>query len=218
MNPADFWHERWQRGAIGFHRSDVHPLLKRYWSDVAGRSRDPVLVPLSGKSLDLHWLVERGHAVDGVEIDPIAVRSFFEEASLVPDVADCGRLDRWRAGPLTLWEGDFFDFRTERQFELFYDRAALIALPPEQRPGYLDHLAGQSAPGARGLLITLEYPQEIMDGPPYSVPQAELDASESFEFELLERIDALPDHPRFAERGLPRLYECAYRALRRRDR
>jgi len=24
---ADFWHERWERGEIGFHKSRVNPLL-----------------------------------------------------------------------------------------------------------------------------------------------------------------------------------------------
>jgi thiopurine S-methyltransferase len=211
MNRPDFWHERWQRGAIGFHRSDVHPLLARHWPDVAGDAPASVLVPLAGKSLDLHWLAGRGHQVVGVELDAIAVRSFFDEAGLHPDIDEQGALSRWRAGGITLWHGDFFDYRARPGFELFYDRAALIALPEADRPRYLEHLAAQLARGASGLLITLEYPQECMDGPPYSVPESELADCEAFEFEPLARIDALDEHPRFAERGLPWLYECVYR-------
>ena len=54
-----------------------------------------------------------------------------------------------------------------------YDRAALIALPPELRSKYVAHLK-QVLPGAAQLLLTIEYPQERMDGPPFSVGLAEV--------------------------------------------
>lgn len=218
MNRPDFWHQRWRRGEIGFHRADVHPLLQRFWPDVAGGSLAPVLVPLAGKSLDMRWLAARGHAVTGVEIDPIAVQAFFDEAGLRAGRDGDGALIRWQAGPFTLWQGDFFDFRAASGFELFYDRAALVALPPDFRPRYLEHLAAQFAPGGVGLLITLEYRQQDMNGPPYSVPQAELAACDALAFEPLSRVDALDSHPRFAERGLRALRECAYRVSRPAER
>jgi thiopurine S-methyltransferase len=218
MTEPDFWHERWRRGEIGFHRDDVHPHLRRYWEDVRQGRDGPVLVPLAGKSLDLRWLAERGHAVTGVELDVIAVRAFFDEAGESPIVDEAAGLERWRAGSVVMFRGDFFRFQAATPFDLFYDRAALVALPPDLRPRYLAHLAAQLAPGARGLLVTLDYPQECMDGPPFSVGDDELAAQPWFDIEPLAREEALSTHPRFAERGLPRLHEAVYRLVRGPDR
>lgn len=205
-----FWLERWQRNEIGFHRDSVHPALERYWPRVTGGACDPVLVPLCGKSLDMRWLAERGHPVIGVELDYGAIKAFFREAGMQPTRDDSGPLPRWSADGITLYGGDFFEFSPASRFRLVYDRAALIALPPEMRPGYLDRLAALLAPDARGLLITLEYEQKAMQGPPFSVLEEELEAHPAFDFECLERADVLASHPRFAERGLSWLNEAVY--------
>ena len=41
-----------------------------------------VLVPMCGKTVDLHWLCARGHAVTGVELSPIAVHQIFTDNSI----------------------------------------------------------------------------------------------------------------------------------------
>jgi len=205
-----FWLERWQRGEIGFHRDSVHPALERYWPQVAGAARDPVLVPLCGKSLDMRWLAARGHPVVGIELDHGAIEAFFREAGTQPTLDDTGPLPRWSADGITLYGVDFFEFSPASRFRLVYDRAALIALPPEMRPAYLDRLAWLLSDDARGLLITLEYDQQAMQGPPFSVLEEELEAHPAFDFECLDRADVLASHPRFAERGLAWLNEVAY--------
>lgn len=207
---ADFWHERWKRREIGFHRDSVHWGLPRHWADIAGEEARKVLAPLCGKSLDLHWLAERGHAVTGLEISGQAIAEFFEEAGISPARTPAGAATRWSAGPYRLIEGDFFEWRAAEPFPLFYDRAALVALPPSMRPRYLAHLHRQLAPGARGLLITLEYEQSQMKGPPFAVPESELAEAPGYGFTLLERRDVLEQHPGFAERGLTSLHECAW--------
>lgn len=211
-----FWHERWRRNEIGFHRDSVHPALECHWSAVAGDSRPPVLVPLCGKSLDLHWLARRGHDVVGVEVDGSAIEAFFEEAGLVPDYSTrSAAMPMWQSGRISILEGDFFEFTPDTPFELVYDRAALIALPRTMRQAYLDHLAGMLTPLANGLLITLEYDQHEMDGPPFAVLPDELDASDSFDFELVERRDVPGSRPGFGEHGLKWLSESSYRFSRR---
>ncbi len=55
-----------------------------------------------------------------------------------------------------------------------YDRASLIALPPDMRPAYAAHLTRLVDRGVRSLLVTLEYPQDQMCGPPFSVSAAEV--------------------------------------------
>ncbi|MFU8877364.1 MAG: thiopurine S-methyltransferase [Wenzhouxiangellaceae bacterium] len=210
MEP-NFWHERWDSDKIGFHRSNIHPALRAYWQKITSDAGSPVLVPLCGKSLDLRWLANRGHAVTGIELSEKAVREFFDEADLEAQRSPAGQLTRWHAGNNEIFEGDFFAWQAKQPFELFYDRAALIALPPEMRPKYLEHLRAQLADGAQGLLITLEYDSAQMDGPPFSVHEKELKQTPGFEFERLARENVLPTHGKFAERGLAALHECTYR-------
>jgi thiopurine S-methyltransferase len=58
----------------------------------------------------------------------------------------------------------------------WYDRAALIALPPEVRARYVAHVRSLISPGAHGLVVTVAYPQALRAGPPFSVPDEELRA------------------------------------------
>lgn len=211
----DFWHERWQRKEIGFHRDSVHPLLGKRWSEISRRDTGPVLVPLCGKSLDMRWLAQLGHPVVGVELDRGAVDAFFDEAGISPEVDDSGPLTALSADGITIFVGDFLEFESPAEFGLVYDRAALIALPPEMRPGYLAQLASLLKPGARGLLLTLEYPQAAMQGPPFSVMPDELVGNLALDFQCLARNDELASHPRFVEKGLSWLNEVAYQVTRR---
>ncbi|NBB93463.1 MAG: thiopurine S-methyltransferase [Gammaproteobacteria bacterium] len=207
----DFWHERWHRGDITFHRSDIHWALNRHWRDISGSSAQRVLVPLCGKSLDLRWLARRGHDVVGIELSRNAIEAFYRDWGQEAAREPRGALERWQAGQVEIHEGDFFDFEADSPFPRFYDRAALVALPAAMRQTYLVHLRSLLADDAAGLLVTFEYAQNNMDGPPFSVMPDELDACAAFEFELLERRDALAEHPGFAERGLAALRECAWR-------
>lgn len=210
----DFWHQRWLRNEIGFHRDSVHPALQEHWPGVSHGEPKPVLVPLCGKSLDMLWLARHGHPVVGVELDRGAVETFFAEAGLAPEIDETGLLPSYSAGGITVFVGDFLEFDQPGRYGLVYDRAALIALPPEMRKPYLAHLAGLLAPGARGLLITLEYSQPCMQGPPFSVMPEELanDQPENgaIHFQCLARSDELATHPRFAAKGLDWLNEAIY--------
>ncbi|MDT8450759.1 MAG: thiopurine S-methyltransferase [Wenzhouxiangellaceae bacterium] len=210
MDP-DFWHDRWRQDRIGFHLESVHWALERYWARVADDRTDRVLVPLCGKTVDMRWLAGRGHPVTGIELSEKAAREFFHEWGRTPARRADGSMVRWSAANVEFLEGDFFEFSPARRFSLVYDRAALIALPPDLRPRYLRRLRELLAEDAAGLLVTLEYDQRQMDGPPFSVHESELAASTDFCFELLERRDVLAGHERFAERGLASLDECVYR-------
>ena len=208
---SNFWHERWQRGEIGFHRPDIHWALERNWAAIAQGRSGAVLVPLCGKSLDMHWLARAGHEVVGIELSRKAIREFYEEWDKKATQTPAGALNRWQADGVALLEGDFFAYRPETPFELFYDRAALVALPTSMRTDYLDHLRSLLASDAQGLLVTFEYAPAQMDGPPFSVPETELHAHPGLAFELIERRDTLGAHPGFAKRGLSALRECAWR-------
>lgn len=209
-----FWHDIWTERKIGFHRSDVHPLLKRHWPAVA-QSSDRVLVPLCGKTLDMTWLAEQGHPVVGVELDERAVSEYFQEQDAAPSgVSRDDGLEERHANGVSLLVGDFFRFRPDEPFELFYDRAALVALPEAMRRNYLRFLASLIAEGGRGLLITFEYPEDSMKGPPFSIPEDEVRGQPWFSVETLEREDVIGSYDELREAGVHYLIETAYRLTR----
>lgn len=175
MKP-EFWHRRWREGRIAFHQPRANPHLVEHWPLIGAEPDSAVLVPLAGKSLDLLWLAEAGHEVIGVELSPIAVRDFFSENDLEPQPADCGPLSGWRAGPVHLLEGDFHHVERERlpAITAVYDRAALVALPPEMRPAYVEKLAGLLEANGEVLLISLEFPPGEREGPPFPIGPDEI--------------------------------------------
>lgn len=216
----DFWHERWKTGQIGFHQSNVHPLLERWWPALGVPPRARVYVPLCGKSLDVAWLAGRGHRIVGSELSAIAIRDFFDSQSLEPARTTGGGFVRQIAGPYELLEGDALALTPEilGPVDAVYDRAALVALPPGMRAGYAESMARLVPPGVAMLLIAFEYPQEMKGGPPFSVEESEIRAKfgPAFDVAVLERVDILAQEPKFAEFGIPALHEIACRLTRHR--
>lgn len=214
MEPG-FWHERWGEGRIGFHQPVVTPQLERHWDALALPAGSTVFVPLCGKSLDMPWLAARGHRVLGVELSGIAVRDFFAERGLDPALRETGYGMHYAAGPFEIIVGDAFalDRAALTRCAGVFDRAALVALPPELRRRYAGTTWAALPEGCRGLLVTLEYPQAEKAGPPFSVEAGEVQAlfGDAWAPELLERSDILADEPRFAADGVSALASAAWR-------
>jgi thiopurine S-methyltransferase len=214
---ADFWLDRWQREQIGFHRDAVNPNLLNRWPELELDPGTRVLVPLCGKSHDLSWLAER-HEVAGIELSAQALKQFWSEAGIEPTFEEGSRLSAFRHRNLTTYAGDFFEL-DHTQVGLFgavYDRAALIALPPEMRSRYLTHMKTLLAPGAVILMVLLEYVQAEMPGPPFSVSPKEVEAAfaSGFQVEVLESQEVLSSVPKFLERGLSSLTQHVLRIER----
>jgi len=169
---AAFWHQVWQQDQLGFQLAEAHPLLKAQLSALP--DFDAVFVPLCGKSPDLHLLAQQ-YRVVGSELSEIACRDFFAEAQMQVAAREFGGFSLWHSGPYELWQGDFFTLPASavNSCQLIYDRAALIALPALMRQRYVDKLR-RLMPTAQMLLISLEYPEHEKQGPPFSVPAAEL--------------------------------------------
>lgn len=205
MTAAGYWEARWREGRIGFHEGKVNAALQRAWPGLRLPAGSAVFVPLCGKAHDLAWLAERGHRVVGAELSAIAVADFFREQGLEPVRRRIGAIECWSDQRLALLCGDFFALDAELLAGAagggacagWWDRAALIALPPERRPAYVAHLAALLPAGARGLLLTYELPQPPESGPPYTVTEAEvrrLFAPPSWRpAELIERTDVTAD-------------------------
>ena len=169
---ADFWHQVWQQDQLGFQLAEAHPLLRAQLAALPASAA--VLVPLCGKSPDLHLLAQR-YQVVGAELSQIACRDFFAEAQLPVSPLDVGAFTLWQAAQYQLWHGDFFELPATAVSgcQFIYDRAALIALPAQMRQRYVQRLK-QLLPHATLLLISLEYPEHEKQGPPFSVTAAEI--------------------------------------------
>jgi thiopurine S-methyltransferase len=211
---SEFWLERWEREEIGFHQNEINPYLYQYWQDLHPAHKGEVFVPLCGKSRDMLWLRKQGHRVLGVELSAIAVQAFFRENCLTPQRVTAGKFDCYEADGIRILCSDFFDLGKDdlAQASSVYDRASLIALPPEMRERYARHLVSILPAKTQILLITFDYPQPEMPGPPFAVSAGEVEALYlgRAEVRLLAQLDVLPQNQRFRERGLSRLQENVF--------
>jgi thiopurine S-methyltransferase len=210
----EFWLDRWRDQEIGFHQPEVNGWLTTWWPRLGIGADSAVFVPLCGKSLDMGWLAEQGHRVYGVELAEAAVRAFYEQAQRPYRVERERHLQLYAGDGVSIYCGDFMHLTARHlpEVKAVYDRAALIALPPKMRQHYADHLQRIVSDGCRMLLITLEYDQSRVPGPPHAVGDNEVRALFGTRCDV-ERLDdrtvrELP--PRFQAGGIDEAREVAY--------
>ncbi|MEZ9058225.1 thiopurine S-methyltransferase [Vibrio pelagius] len=211
MNNPEFWHNKWAANQIGFHLEDVNPLLIEFWKHTEPSHEKSVFVPLCGKSEDLVWLASKHQDVQGVELSQIAVRAFFSEHFYTPMVTQInGQHELYQFDELSIYTGDYFTAPIQA-VDIIYDRASLVALPKEMRVQYVARLKQLLKPGGKILLVTLDYDQEEMSGPPFSVPRDEVEQLFSeYKITQLNQDIADDDHPKIAKKGLSRFSEEVY--------
>jgi len=196
----EYWRKRWKDGETGWHRDDFNDKLIKFWPELKVAAGETVFVPLCGKSRDLIWLSEQGLSVIGNEASPEAVAEFQTEHG--------GNFPNFK-----ILCQDFFSLTSSDLAEVsaWYDRAALVALPPKTRKEYFQHLAYILPPNAKGLLLSFEFPQEESPGPPYSVSDGELRSlcGKAFHCTLVKKED-LSDMPKYKERGLTQAMDAVY--------
>lgn len=214
----DFWLQRWRDNQIGFHQPAVNAGLKRFWPRLAIAPGAGVFVPLCGKSRDLLWLAQQ-YRVMGLELSQKAVADFFTETRQQPREHEDGPFTVYSSGKVSLYCGDYFQLQpgTLEGVAAVYDRAGLIALPKAMRQRYVELLTRLLDPGVSMLLLSMDYQQAQMDGPPFAVASAEVKAlfAAHWRIELLQRADILDQEPKFRARGLTYLKEKIYRLVRR---
>lgn len=172
---AKFWHERWQKSEIAFHEAESNGLLVRHFEQLSLKAGSRVFVPLCGKTMDIGWLVSRGLRVCGVELSQDAVEQLFDELGVLPQIGERGGLEHYSAEGVDIFVGDVFALSggVLGSVDAIYDRAALVALPEDMRRRYAAHLRAMTH-SAPQFLISLEYDQASMAGPPFSIPKAEI--------------------------------------------
>jgi thiopurine S-methyltransferase len=192
---------RWRKGwatrygtTPSFHKFEPNPYLRRHYAEAFGPADggSAVLVPLCGKTVDMAWLSGKGHAVVGVEGVATAIEQFSQESAPMRQSGDDPRL--WLSSGsdtmrIAIVEGDFLQMghgramsnvlceltgtcQRKEPFDGIWDRAALVAIDPEDRDEYAATQVKLLKPGGRMLLSTLSYDQSKMKGPPHSVDEA----------------------------------------------
>lgn len=212
---SEFWHECWEQGRLGFHQQDYNRQLVRFFPGLCLAPGAHVLVPLCGKSRDMLWLLEQGYRVTGIELSQRAVRDFFDENALEFETREFEGGTVWRHGDLEIRCCDLFETGLDlfEPVDAVYDRAALPALPESMRREYASLMSQHLPLNTITLLLAMEYPQHQMEGPPFSVSPAEIEALYGLdhEIEVVQSEDCLDTHPRWKDKGLTRLVEHVYR-------
>ena len=176
-----FWNDRWETNQIGFHQPQVHSYLLKFFSQIVPGK---IMVPLCGKSLDLLWLLKQGHEVVGCELSPIACKAFFEENHIPYQIKAEGEFTIYTSNQttpgITLWCGDFFQLPRSAWADCtgLYDRAAMVALPPDLREKYADAVLKNTSRDLKApfqiLLVTVDYECPEFTPPPHSVNEKEV--------------------------------------------
>ena len=216
---AKDWLDRWQKNQIGFHEGEVNPYLKQYIADFNLKAGDRIFMPLCGKAHDMAWLAKQGFEVIGIELSSVAIEAFFTEFKMQYQQFESDRFILRKSGNIMLFEGDYFDLQAQdlEGCKLVFDRAALIAIDEANRSRYSQHMMDITPSADDMFLITLNYDQSIMSGPPFSVTENEVfqHYQDNYEIKLLERHEVVDEQPRWREKGLSSLLESVYRLQRR---
>jgi thiopurine S-methyltransferase len=189
---GSFWHRKWEQNEIAFHERETNPLLVTYFDDLSLPEGSRVFLPLCGKTLDIHWLLSHGYRVAGSELSKIAVEQLFSELGVEPDITVIGQVGRYSSNNIDIFVGDIFGLSRSvlGQIDAIYDRAALVALPEPPRDRYAAHLI-DITDRAPQLLISYDYDQRLLDGPPFAVSNEEVRRHyrDSYDLKLLARAD-----------------------------
>ena len=210
------WVEKWKKGDIPFHRTEVNPLLTSFFPFESPPER--VFVPLCGKSLDMAWLAEQGSLVVGVELVPYAVESFFKEQKISYTTKTLPHHTLYQSEKISIYCGDFFHLTPDitGTFPWIYDRAALVAVPKKARKHYAQHLSCFLS--EKGVIhrVSLVYQGEEEAGPPYSVPKEEVERLfPEFYVKKLYEEEIFPLPPHFQKKGFSHVKNLVFQLHRR---
>ena len=188
----DFWQTRWATREIAFHAKEANTLLVNYVQRLGLADGGRVFLPLCGKTRDIAWLLAGNFQVVGIELVETAVVELFAELEREPTITDMTELRCYSAHNIDIFVGDFFALSDVSlgAVDAVYDRAALVALPQPMRDQYTVHLTRITS-AAPQLLITFEYDQRQVSGPPFSISRDEVcrQYSARYDVTLLESLD-----------------------------
>ncbi len=203
----NLWKERWINGKTGWHGSEVNSNLIKHIHSIEPLNNAKILVPLCGKSLDMEWLAAKGASVVGVDLVREPLEQIFQDRNSVVQEDSIQGIAKLSDETLTVFHANIFDFNLDIDgpFDIIYDRAALVALSPENRERYVNHSLELLKPNGRILLITYDAPKKDLEGPPFPVRKNSVPTlfSAASQCTLLNQYTVTSDEePRLKERNL----------------
>lgn len=168
-----FWRDVWKQEHQGFHEGQPNSYLVRHTNVLRGNQR--VLVPLCGKSQDLIYLRDQNFDVVGIELVESAARAFFAEQGLHATESTHNGHIHLSADGITIIVANVLDVTKQEagRFDVIYDRAAAVALPPEMRRAYADALNALLTDDGHIFLVTFMHPMRTA-GPPFSISRTQV--------------------------------------------
>jgi len=208
------WLEFWENNEINWHSDDVTQELEAYLGLLKLNSGDKVFFPLCGKSVDMIYLLNQGFSVIGVELSEIGIKQFFLENGLDFTITQVGEFDLYSAKNIEIYCGDFFSLTSKHMCNVkaVFDRKSLIALDKNLRQKYVKHLNDIISMGVRILLVTLNYPQHQISGPPFSVDRSEVESlfCMAFKYEELKSFQDIENGSKLERAGVDYIENTAY--------
>ncbi|XP_038626680.1 thiopurine S-methyltransferase [Tachyglossus aculeatus] len=214
----DEWHKKWEDHNIGFHQEEGHRLLRKHLNALLNDKKGlRIFFPLCGKAVEMKWFADLGHSVFGVEISELALREFFTEQNLSYTEKPVGEIPGAKVFESTslnisLFCCSIFDFPRANvgKFDGIWDRGALVAINPGDRERYANLMLPLMDADGRYLLSTLTYDPARHGGPPFYVPDGEVQSlfGPTCNIQRLEKVDVLEDRHR--KWGIDYLIETLY--------
>lgn len=171
-----FWHQKWEKDEIGFHEGEVNRFICEYFKVLKLAAGARVFVPLCGKTRDIAWLLDKGMKVVGVELSEHAIKQLFAELNLEPKVESLADGLHYASANIDIFVANIFSLNSELlgEVDAIYDRGALVALPEGIRTRYAQMLPiiTNNAPQ---LVVTYNYEQSQYSGPPFALPEPEIE-------------------------------------------
>lgn len=209
----NYWLDKWQQNDIAFHEQTINADLITYLNALNLKLGDAIFVPLCGKTKDMLWLAEKGFHVIGVELSPVACNDFFAELNVTPHITKQTAFTKFQYKNIELLCGNLFNLtnRDLPTIHAVYDCKALIALPPDLRKKYLDHIIACVGTNISILLLTRETHCQVQP-PPFPIHQAEVNLlyGAYFDVQLLKSLSITDIPERLVKKGYTEMTESVY--------
>ncbi len=167
--PLYFWSQVWQEGTIRFHQKDYNSQMMNFFKDIDLKDKT-VFIPLAGKTKDILYFLERGAHVTAIEFVEQAIVDFFEDNEIL--YTKSGHL--YQCENLNFYAMDLFDFKSDKKFDVLYDRASQVVFTAETRPAYYEHISTLIDPQTILLLGSIDHEGPKEYGPPHKISKDEI--------------------------------------------
>ncbi|XP_019399410.1 PREDICTED: thiopurine S-methyltransferase isoform X2 [Crocodylus porosus] len=181
------WLQKWEENNIGFHKEQGHPLA------------------------------DMGHSVTGVEFSKQALKEFFTEQNLsyseesIPGISN-GKVFKSTSGNISLYCCSIYDLSSKiaGKFDGIWDRGSLVAINPCDRERYANLMLSLMDKNCSYLLATVSYDPNKHKGPPFYVPEHEIESlfGKFCEIKCLQKQDVFSERQK--EWGLDYFLEVLY--------